>query len=392
MKRVLFIITALLISASMQATKNLSTEAYISLLTCSPGKGELYTIYGHSALRVKDTANNIDVVFNYGTFDFNTPNFYLKFANGNLNYFLSYRSFKGFVQSYFNNNQSLWEQELNLTHEEKQNLFNALLTNTQPENKYYRYDFFFDNCATRIRDIVFENIDHQIAYRDTSETIRSFRSYIHEYEAETPWVLQGLDILLGLKTDDPAYVHDQMFMPDYLMLYFAKAQKSESINQATLVKEMKPILKFDQEDEENNHLSPTYAFWALFIFGIFVMIYEVNKRKKPVFLYNRFIFFITGLVALLICFLWFISKHEVTGDNYNLMWALPSYILLALLPIKAHKNIVIKTIIVLSVISSLAFVLGWFIIPQHLPPMVFPIVLLLLIRLIGLYHYLYRKA
>lgn len=391
MKRALLFIAIILFSSSIFAAKQLSPEAKISLLTCSPGKGEVYTIYGHSAIRVKDDLYNIDSVFNYGTFDFNTPNFYLKFANGNLNYFLSVRSFNGFMQSYFHNEQSVWEQELNLSQEEKQKLFNALVLNTQPENRFYRYDFFFDNCATRIRDIVLDNIDGTISYRDTTEKVSSFRSYIHEYEAEMPWVLQGLDILLGLKTDDPAYLHDQMFLPDYLMLYFSKGLKDNGEEKVGLVKEMKPLLKFENNELQSNTISPTLVFWGLLLISLLILVYELRLRKRPLMLFNRVVFFVTGLVGILIFFLMFISHHEVTGENFNIMWALPTYLILAVSPVKLYQTVFIKYLIIISLSTLFLFLVGWFIIPQQLPPMVFPIAILLFVRLANLYKYFFQQ-
>ncbi|MCU4173542.1 DUF4105 domain-containing protein [Carboxylicivirga sp. N1Y90] len=391
MKRVLFLISIIFFSSNTFAAKQLSQEAKISLLTCSPGKGEVYTIYGHSAIRVKDDLYNIDSVFNYGTFDFNTPNFYLKFANGNLNYFLSVRSFKGFLQSYFHNEQSVWEQELNLSQEEKQKLFNALVLNTQPENRFYRYDFFFDNCATRIRDIVLDNIDGTVSYRDTTEKVSSFRSYIHEYEAKMPWVLQGLDILLGLKTDDPAYLHDQMFLPDYLMLYFSKALKHNGEEKVGLVKEMQPLLKFENNEDQNKAISPTLVFWLLLLVSLLILVYELRLRKKPLMIFNRIIFFVTGLVGVLILFLMFISHHAVTGENFNIMWALPTFLILAVLPLNRYRTNFIKYLLIFSLSTLFLFLAAWFIIPQQLPPMVFPIAILLFVRLALLYRYIFQQ-
>ncbi len=390
MTRILTSVFITLLTISVSAAKTLSPDAKISLLTCSPSSNDLYTIYGHSALRVNDGLNNLDVVFNYGTFDFSTPNFYLKFANGNLNYFLAARSYNSFLRSYFNNEQNVWEQEINLTPKEKQALFDALVTNAKKENMYYRYDFFFDNCATRIRDIVFDNIDGDITYRDSTETIRSFRTYIHEYEAEMPWVLEGLDLLLGMKTDNDAYIFDQMFLPDYMMLYFGKASIVKDGENRNMIKEMKPLLRFDDVETKQTIVTPSLFFWCLLALSLVLLFFEVKKWEKPILIINRILYILTGLVGLLIVFLWFLSRHDVTGENLNILWAFPLNIILAFLPVKTLKTKAIKIIYIISLALLLSIPLLWFAWPQHLPPMVFPLSILLFIRQAYMYKYLYK--
>lgn len=130
----------------------LSDSARISLLTCSPGN-ELYSVFGHSAIRVKDLPNKVDIVFNYGVFDFSDPNFYPNFVRGRMNYILAGNYYEDFYSSYVEENRSISEQVLNFSKEEKQHLLDSLFINYMPEHRYYRYDFFYDNCATRIRNV-----------------------------------------------------------------------------------------------------------------------------------------------------------------------------------------------------------------------------------------------
>lgn len=388
MSRVLITIALLLTSFSSFSAIQLSDSAKISLLTCAPGQ-ELYSLYGHSALRVKDDTQAMDLVFNYGTFDFNTPNFYLKFANGNLKYLLAVGRFNSFLQSYFNDGRSVWEQELNLKQHEKQQLFDALANNAKTENRYYRYDFFFDNCATRIRDIVYDNMDGEISYVDTTETIRSFRSYIHEYEKNMPWVKEGLDIILGLGTDHKAYVNEQMFLPDYMMLYFGKAIiNKEGEESRSLVKEMRPLLRFELDDTKPSLMTPTLVFGLILLLGALLTTYELKFKKKPIMVFNRLLFLTTGIVGFLIVFLWFFTRHGVTGNNFNILWANPLYILMAFVPIKYMKKGWIKIIMISLLLSLVSLLLLWFVLPQNLPSMVAPLTLLLIIRLGYLFKYI----
>ena len=141
-----------LLNSITPSKAQLSPSAQVSIITCAPGD-ELYSIFGHSAIRVNDSINQIDLVFNYGTFDFDTPNFYLKFMRGKLNYMLSMAPYDRFLFEYVYYKRSVWEQVLDLSEVEKNNLFQALIINAEPEHRNYHYHFFFDNCATRIRDM-----------------------------------------------------------------------------------------------------------------------------------------------------------------------------------------------------------------------------------------------
>nr|WP_319398223.1 DUF4105 domain-containing protein [uncultured Carboxylicivirga sp.] len=388
MQRLFLIISFILLLTPSYGARKLSENATISILTCAPGE-ELYSLYGHSAIRVKDVSNGIDHVFNYGTFDFNTPNFYLKFANGNLKYILSDATFKRFMNSYFRDERSIWEQDLNLNQSEKQALFDAIIVNLQPEHRYYRYDFFFDNCATRIRDIVYRNIDGEIAYTDTTNQTLPFRYFIHEYEKNKPWVKDGLDIILGRGTDNIANVYNQMFLPDYLMIYFGKAViRNEGVKDRNLIRESRQLLNFEKGTSKSIFLTPLVVFWILFGAGLVLTTWEIKRHKKPVMTVNRILFLAVGLVAILIVFLWFFTRHSVTGDNYNILWSNPLFILLALLPKKLFRTKALRIIIGIIIIGILLFTIGWVFIPQHIPAMIFPLVLLLLVRLTSLYYYI----
>ncbi len=205
----------------------LSQEARITLLTCSPGD-ELYSVFGHSAIRVQDPAYDLDWVFNYGTFDFSDPNFYTNFVKGKLNYILSVSEYHHFEYSYAMENRWIWEQELNITPYEKQYLFDSLRINRLPENRYYLYDFFFDNCATRIRDIFTEALERDILYDYQGlEQGQTFRELLMPYLAEKPWAKLGINLGLGLPADKRATPWDYMFLPDHMMTVFGDAMLSD---------------------------------------------------------------------------------------------------------------------------------------------------------------------
>ncbi|RYF12295.1 MAG: DUF4105 domain-containing protein, partial [Oxalobacteraceae bacterium] len=201
------------------------------LLTCTPGD-ELYSIFGHSAIRITDSTALTDIVFNYGTFNFNDKNFYLKFARGKLDYFLSLESFTDFRDLYQYTGRGITEQVLNLNAEEKIALQNALLENAKEENRYYKYDFFFDNCTTRLRDLIlkFKIPSPQLPATMPSDT--RFREAIHLYlnNGKQYWSKLGIDVLLGAKTDRVMTAEEQQFLPDNLMLALDAARNMKISN------------------------------------------------------------------------------------------------------------------------------------------------------------------
>lgn len=364
-------------SFSLMASTQLSEKAEFSLLTCSPGN-ELYSLFGHSAIRVNDPVAGFDLAFNYGTFDFDTPNFYLKFGNGNLNYWLTYYSYSRFIKSYRHHKQSVTEHKLNLSTVEKQRLMDALLLNAEGDNKYYRYDFFFDNCATRIRDIIVDNVDGEVVYSGDVEDV-TFRAMLHRYEKQVPWISDGLDIILGMKTDDKADRLNQMFLPAYMIKHFSNAKVTHNGTTKALLDEGKTVLLFDKK-ENTGGIEPSQFFWFLLVLSLPVLYYEVKKRKKPVVPINRVLLFLTGAVGSLIFFLWFLSRHSVTGENFNMLWAMPFNLFPAFFPAWFFKSKSFKIYLFFLALCVTIPVVASAFIPQYLPPMILPLTLLLLGR------------
>jgi len=379
MSRIIYISALLLLFAAMLgAQKTLSVDSKISVLTCSDGE-ELNSAFGHSAIRVSDTTNNIDWVFNYGTFDFNTPWFYLKFANGNLNYLLSIGEYKHFLAQYFRDNRSVTEQVLNLNMNDRQRLFDALLVNYQPENRNYRYDFFYDNCATRIADIISDNVKGVIAFSPIEPNKRiSFRAMLHHYLYSSPWTETGLAMILGLPADKIPTVRESTFLPYFLMQAFDQATYTTSDGQRMpIIKEKVKILDFPKE-LVSTFWSPALFFWFLLILS-FVLVFFANIQIIRIF--DGLLFLSTGIVGFFISFLWFVSNHSVTGNNWNLLWAMPTFLFLAFANHKKKVSVVIMTF---NLFCLGVFLIGWKLIPQAFPLATIPIALLLGSRMIML--------
>ena len=207
----------------------LSENTHISVITCAPFQGELYSAFGHSAIRVYDPVQRIDYAYNYGTFDFNQPNFYLNFTKGRLLYRLAVQPYPQFRYTYLYYNRWVHEQVIDLTQEQKQKLFDYLQWNAQPENQEYFYDYFYNNCATKIRDVFIEVLGEKIKFDEsfitTDYTIRDLTDL---YLKKQPWGDLGIDICLGLPMDKKATPYDYMFLPDYI---------ESSFNHATIITE-----------------------------------------------------------------------------------------------------------------------------------------------------------
>lgn len=349
----------------------------ISLLTCSPGE-ELYSIFGHSAIRVQEPASNTDIIFNYGTFDFEDPGFYVKFVRGKLLYFVSIERFENFYYSYQYENRSIIEQTLNLSCEEKTRLFSALKTNLLEENKYYLYDFLFDNCSTRLRDIVARNTSDSLSFRRIiPDKPPTFRNLIHEYlrNGGQYWSKLGIDLLLGSRIDVPVSSAQAMFLPDYLMKGFDSAFQQNK----PLVSSKRTILPADETTRtKTGWFRPFVATMILLIvFGSLQFIY----RPRPQAILDVFdvaFFLILGLIGVLILFMWLGTDHRLCRDNFNLLWALPTHLVAAFFIHSSRKWVVFY----FRLMSIWYFILffGWALIPQEMNSAFVPLVVLAFIR------------
>ena len=193
----------LLIFSNGQAIASGNDSIRLSLLTCAPGE-EIYSLFGHTAIRYEDPANGIDAVFNYGLFSFNTPNFILRFSLGETDYQLGATDYAHFAAEYAFDGRSVWQQTLNLSKEEKAELIRLLQKNYLPENRVYRYNFFYDNCATRPRDKIEESIDGKVIYpAEPQDGSLSFRDIVHQYCKGHPWARFGIDLCIGSEAEPP---------------------------------------------------------------------------------------------------------------------------------------------------------------------------------------------
>jgi hypothetical protein len=351
------------------AQNRLSENAEMSLITVAPGN-ELYSGFGHSALWVEDKSTGLSVVFNYGTFDFETPGFYMKFIRGKLDYMLSAGRMSYLVNSAKAEKRSVIQQKLNLSADQKNEIYSFLLNNIKPENRFYQYDFFFDNCSTRFRDLLEDVLGDGLVWEREAEGY-TFREYLDIYLANKPWQDFGIDLVLGQPTDQLANKRDEMFLPDLLMMHFDDA----TYNGKPIVHDKIIIYEAEKTREAAGfQILPQYITWFLCLLGIFLSVRHYKSKLSDVW-FNRSLFIITGLVGCLIFFLWFLSDHVATVNNWNILWAFPLNLIFAFLlfkkPAKKWHTVFYA---VFGVIQFM--VLGFFYtLPQAMHAAVLPIVL-----------------
>ncbi|MFN2314347.1 MAG: DUF4105 domain-containing protein, partial [Bacteroidales bacterium] len=217
MKKILFILAVLFLFRPAPVRADMADSADVYIITCAPGTAS-YSIYGHTALRIVVRGTTFDRVYNWGIFNFSTPNFTYRFAKGRLDYMLGAYGFEDFLREYIAEERSVWSQKLNLTTAEKEKLFELINDNLKPENVRYRYDFFFDNCATRVRDIVAAAATDTVIFPEREKKRqKSFRRLVDPNQKVLPWLDLGADMLLGLQADKKATPFDEMFLPVHLM-------------------------------------------------------------------------------------------------------------------------------------------------------------------------------
>jgi len=348
----------------------------ISLLTCAPGQ-ELYSTFGHTAIRITDSIRRTDIVYNYGTFDFDDPNFYMKFVRGKLDYFLSAAYYPDFMVEYQEDQRSVTEQILNLSCSQKMQIIRALEINMQGANRMYKYDFVYDNCTTRVRDLIFGSLPGSGITKQLVPEGTTPRNLIHTYldRGGEPWSKLGIDILLGAKLDRPLDNKVAMFLPDYLL----KGVDSAVINKTQPLNEQKRMLL--------DVPSPVAASWnytpvALFtiLCGLLAVLYlSPGKRAQAVSRFiDSFLLYFTGVLGILLVFMWWGTDHKMTKDNFNLLWALPTNFIAAFF--LWRNPLWLRRYFYVAFAINAILLAGWFWLPQEINIAIAPLVLLLLFR------------
>ena len=374
----------------------------VSLITCGPGV-EVYNQFGHTAIRMKNVSRNIDLIYNYGIFSFNTPNFVLRFTLGKTDYLLGIQAYQDFVDWYAYCNRDVREQVLNLSIEEKNTLIGLLNENYKPQNRTYRYNFFYDNCATRPRDLIEKCLQSKLQYADdmtTTSTGQSFRSIVHEFTANNSWSQFGIDLCLGSEADKPISRRAMMFIPLYLEKYFDKAtilphernnnssrEKNKNLvgeksnGTYPLITESKQLVTIPEADkvQKDTPFTPFRCATFMFIVTTVLTIYEIRSRKS-LWGFDLILFTAAGIAGCMLAFLATFSEHPTVSPNYLLFLFQPLHLLLLPWFIKKVKKMQRSSYLVVLTIELLLFIVLWAIIPQKFPLAVLPLALCMLVR------------
>ena len=299
-------------SSQLIAQDSSKAALQISILTCAPGE-DVYTAWGHTAIRIIDSAKQTDIVYNFGTFDFNTPNFLVEFVKGNLNYFLSADDFQNFIAEYQYYGRTIKEQVLILSDAEKIKWHNALQKNLEGNNRYYLYNFITDNCTTRVKDGFYQFVNTQVP----PSNIKSFRTHVVEapYQQGIPWIGLGIDVLLGAVSDQTPTALQASFLPDLLFEQLAAQPQFIATTQ-----------NYDfTKTTASKPTDPIYYIVGLILVYLFVSKWNARWAVIAAKFLDITLLFIYGLGGLLLVYMSLFSKHTACHYNFNIDWIHPLY-------------------------------------------------------------------
>lgn len=314
----------LLFTTTLSFSQSLSEKATISILNCGTGN-ESYSLYGHTGIRINDPLQGIDIVFNYGAFDFETPNFMLKFVKGDLQYFVTTNYFADFEYNYQYEQRDIFEQELNLTPIQKEKLYSQLVQSLNSDEKFYTYKFIDRNCTTMVIDKVNSILGNNYITTQKPVTI-SYREILYPYLENHFFEKLGINIIFGTKVDQPA---ERLFLP----LELIESLKNTEIKGNSLAKPVKTIYK---APENNFKPNPLNSIFTLIIALALIVLF----RKKWL---TQIYFAITGVLGVFFCLVGLYSQHEEVLWNYNVFLFNPIYLLLMYFYWKKNRKGIIKT-------------------------------------------------
>jgi hypothetical protein len=379
-------------SAPAESATALSDDATVSLLTLWPGN-EIYLAFGHSALRIRDPRRNIDVVFNYGTFDLEDPLFVPKFVKGDLNYYLDYYPFgEDFAFDKKTENRAWYEQILNLNASQANALYDFLMDNARPEKRYYRYDFIKDNCATRIRDALLKVLGPALSFdpHDARSPRKSYRQMIDEFVIDRPFYHFMFYPVLGMASDKQVTSFESQFLPLYMMKVFEVSTIVDNGKEEPLVRSSRPLYTPAVTIGRGiKWADPEYAIWPCAVLALFFTIRNFSILRKDgtipprraIFRFlDAFLFFIVGLLGCLVFYLAVFSVHSAAKGNLSIVWLLPTNLVAAFF---IWRGPVPKAISwYFAVVAALCAlpILTWPVWPQRMDPRMIPLIVMIATR------------
>ena len=376
MKRAVLLITIILLISGKTLLSQHGNDTLVYLVTCGPGT-ETYSIYGHSAVRIVIQAKKTDNVYNWGMFDFDTPNFAWKFAKGRLDYLLGVETMNGFLQTYFYEKRFVHSQRMNITPSETKKLMILINENLKPENVKYRYDFFYDDCSTRIRDLIENTIGDKLLYPPASkEKSPTFRAMTGKYQDPFPWLNFGIDLIMGSPGDKRASYRDRMFLPIDLENELSETVVNRDGKMVPLLQNPDVVLDYPPPVIKQNFiLMPAFIFTVVLI--IVLIISAMVKNERIIYLFDIFVFLAFSILASMMIFFNFFTDHLQMRWNLNIIWLNPVIIICLVYIILKRKSILLFRLLFYILA---AFIPLHLILPQSFNIAFLPLVVILLIR------------
>ncbi len=378
-----------IIPSRTDKVRKISDSAKFYLVTCESGD-EVYSRFGHSGIRVYDSETGIDEVFHWGLFSFDTPNFMGRFIAGKTDYMMGVYSTNFFMREYIERGSSVYAQELDLTIDQKQEFWTKLWDNYRPENRKYRYNFIYDNCATRPYQLILSAYEYKVTLKSQLNQM-TYRDIINKYVPIGSPLNTGINLIIGSQADKNITTKESVAFPMYTM---------DALNHAHYITHdgsTQPIVLF----QEVIHRAPHKDFqisnlifysWIVIplILALLCITYTFKKKRYLPYL-TQLILFVSGLIGIVISYLWFFSHHPLVNDNMNLLWCNPLNIILAILLFVPKKTIIRTIKLVLSTLSlalCVAFLIALVVDIQSTTPQLFSIwVLILTINATIVYTY-----
>ena len=351
--RTFFLLSAVLLTpqqvfADEKAEDTPPDSIEVSLLTCQP-HDEVYSLYGHTALRWHDLRTGLDIAFNWGVFNFKAPHFVARFVFGLTDYELGAYPYNAFQKEYQHFGSMVTEQVLNLNGEEIMRLEGLLQQNLQPENRVYRYNYFYNNCTTKARDIIEQCVNGEVKYAEREDFTPSYRDMVHEMTRNKRWAQWGNDLLLGIKADQPTTLREQEFLPHNLMYDFDRAQIYENGIYRPLVKERRIAVPAGvQIINKEFPITPIQYFCIMLVIGMIFFIME--WKQKGIYIYwDALLMVISGIIGVVL-FLMLFSQHPTVSLNLQFILFNPIHWLFLWPVIRGKKTIYWKILAVLCVL------------------------------------------
>lgn len=306
----------------------LSPAARVSLITYGPGDDDISSSFGHTEIRISDPATGLDNNYSYGGFDYRADYFILKFLRGTLPYHISRHNLYQVIYYYQQNNRSIREQQLNLSPAQRQRLYTALEENYLPQNREYRYKFYYDNCATRPRDMIVQACGDSLQLPNPRQPTKSYRDWMNDYLGNKPWSQLGMNIAIGRPSDAITTNWEAMYLPDNVFNQFARATlRQANGQQVSLVSSTQTLFEAQKLPKRNVPL-PLYPAFVFAVLGALIgfVTYRQYVRGNVSRWIDRLLFGFVGLCGWLLFLLWVATDHGVTAWNPSLLWLMPLHL------------------------------------------------------------------